>query len=64
MTEYDIKITIKKGLIAFAIGGITALIAWFAQMPPEAVGGAVTVAVVTALAQSIMNWIKHRDQTV
>ena len=57
----DYKKVIEKAAISFAIGGITALGLWLGQQPPEAVGGAVVVAIVGAIIAALLNWLKHRN---
>ena len=56
---YDWKITARKGLEQFAIGGLTYLSAYLAGLPPEQQAGSVIL--VLALTRMALNWLKNKD---
>ncbi|MEM1973254.1 MAG: hypothetical protein QXN68_00530 [Thermoplasmata archaeon] len=54
--EYDVKITIKKGLETAIMGAVGALISYLTSLPPTE-----TIIATTAILKMIENYLKNKN---
>lgn len=59
-TNFNWKITVKKGLLAFVIGGITALLGFIPSIPVDQ-NTAIIVGIATSLLTALSNFLKHKN---